>query len=131
MNTDSENVPVGQADSAELERAHDADVAGDRGGSEPRRCGFQFGLAALLVLQAVVSLALGIWKGFSGAILASIVVVGIMFALVVAGTVTIASDLSLARAASKYIVRFLIIGFCASCLVSLVLALLDAVGITW
>jgi hypothetical protein len=132
MNTDSENLPLGQGDSADLDHPHDSEVAvAGNGHSEPKRRGVQFSLAALLIVQAVVSLALGIWKGFSGAILVAIVTVGTMLVLVLAGTVAIASDLSLARAASKYIVRSLIIGSGVVWLVALLLAILDAVAITW
>jgi hypothetical protein len=130
MNTDSENLSLAQGDSADLDHPRDGDVAEAGGsGSEPKRRRFQFSLAALLILQAVVSLALGIWKGFSVGVLVAIVAVGTMLALTLAGTVAIASDLSLSGTASRFITRVLVLGFLVVGLVALALKLLDAVGI--
>jgi hypothetical protein len=57
---------------------------------ESRR--FQFSLASLLVAQAVVSLTLGVWKGFGAPLVIAILVLGTMFTLTVVGTVWIARD---------------------------------------
>jgi hypothetical protein len=73
--------------------------------SERRR--FQFSLATLLVVQALVSLFLGIGKGLGWPVMISLVVVSTMFTLTVAGTVWIAGDWDrsthLARVAAKVI----------------------------
>ena len=66
---------------------------------------FQFSLASLLVLQALVSLALGLWKGLGWPVVLSIVLFGTMFTSTVAGTVWIAGEwdrsAQLARMAAK------------------------------
>ncbi len=70
---------------------------------EPKRPRFQFGLAAILAVQTIASVALGIWKGHGTAALVAIVVFGGMFTSSVAGAVWIACDMQrAARLAEKY-----------------------------
>ena len=53
---------------------------------------FQFSLASLLVVQALVSLALGIGKGFGWPVVAAIVTVTTILTITAVGTVWIAGD---------------------------------------
>ena len=70
----------------------------------------QFSIASLLILQTVASLAFAWWRAVQVGLLDGVlmflsmyaVILGVTFTLLVAGTVSIASDLSSARQGGKY-----------------------------
>ncbi len=104
-----------------------------RAASDGKRGRFQFGIARLLVLQTVVSLALAVGRVFLYAEqLPAVIVFGTAYTLfgvatavlIVGGTVSIASDLSRARQVWKYVGRALAVGlvvFGLSVLTSMIL----------
>ena len=81
---------------------------------KPEHRRFQFSLASLLVVQALVSLALGVGRGFGWPVVISIVTLSTMFTLTVAGTVWIAAEwdrsVQVARMAAKVIVPIALVG---------------------
>ena len=70
---------------------------------------FQFSLASLLVVQALVSLTLGIWKGFGWPAVISIVALPSMLTLTVAGTVWIAREWDRSAQVAKVAFRIALI----------------------
>ena len=112
----------------------EADDACHREGSEREHRPFQFGIASLLALQAAVSIVLAVWKGLEAGPSGMLVLFGIVLAtpilIIVAGTVSIASDLNRARARWGRAVRLLAVGFVVIGLPVLILRVLEVLGIT-
>ncbi len=88
---------------------------------EPKHRRFQFSLATLLVVQALVSLFLGIGKGLGWAVVISLVMTSTMLTLTVVGTVWIAGDWG----RSKHLARVAAGGVL---LIGLVMLVVAAVG---
>ena len=89
---------------------------------------FQFSIATLLVLQIVVSIAMAAWKGCYAGLLIALVLIGATFALIITGTVVIASDLDRTRQAWTYVGRALIVALAVVGLFLLIRAVLETPG---
>ena len=87
---------------------------------------FQFSIRTLLVLQTIVSVTSGIWRGFhagpSSAMVAFVetysILVAATFVLIVAGTVKVASDLDRTRQVWAYAGRALAVGLVVAALLT-------------
>ena len=71
---------------------------------------FQFSIRSLLILQAVVSVVLSLWKGLHTTLFSVFVVAATIFILTLTGTVAVASNLERARQAWTYTGRALLVG---------------------
>ncbi|MBN1854533.1 MAG: hypothetical protein JW829_17510 [Pirellulales bacterium] len=85
---------------------------------QPRRC--QFSIRTLMALQTCACIGLAIWKGLPSALLMALVLAGGTLALIAVGTVAVASDLTRARQAWRYVGSALIVGFFVLVLISLI-----------
>jgi len=98
------------------------------GAASPRkRRPFQYSLGTLVAVQTILCVALAIYRGFRvGADVVSLVVlVGTTLALVILGTVWIASDMTRARAAWARVGRVLVPGFAVVVLLELILVVVE------
>lgn len=107
-----DRTPLSDEEKAEAEREEHAEP------TEPRPWRFQFSLATLIMVQTVVSVALAVWRGLQVGMFSAVglfaaaylVILAEMFVLIIAGTVVVASDLTRARAAWRYVGRALVVG---------------------
>jgi hypothetical protein len=100
------------------------------GAASPRkRRPFQYSLGTLVALQTILCVALAIYRGFRvGADVVSLVVlVGTTLALVILGTVWIASDMTRARTTWARVGRVLVPGFAVVVLLELILVVVEIV----
>lgn len=96
----------------------DAEAADQGEATEPRPTRFQFRLATLLIVQTALSVALALWRGIHVGMFSALglfaatflLLLAVMFVLITAGTVVVASDPPRARAAWRYVGRALVVG---------------------
>jgi hypothetical protein len=126
-----DRTPLSDEEKAAGEREEEGEA------TEPRPWRFQFSLATLLMVQTAVSVALALGRGiqvgmftavglFAGTFL---VLLAVMFVLIIAGTVVVASDLTGARAAWRYVGRALAVGLLTLAPLLLLLRILEGLGV--